>query len=52
MVRQTLTRFAAAAALAGGLAAGGVHAQSDKISRNDDWPMYNRDLAGTRYSPL
>jgi glucose dehydrogenase len=52
MVRQTLTRFAAATALAGGLTAGGVHAQSDKISRNDDWPMYNRDLAGTRYSPL
>jgi glucose dehydrogenase len=26
-------------------------AQPTKI-RDGDWPMYNRDLAGTRYSPL
>jgi quinoprotein glucose dehydrogenase len=26
-------------------------AQPAKI-RDGDWPMYNRDLAGTRYSPL
>ena len=27
--------------------AGSLHAQSPS-----DWPMYNRDLAGTRHSPL
>jgi len=26
-------------------------AQPAKV-RDGDWPMYNRDLAGTRYSPL
>jgi quinoprotein glucose dehydrogenase len=27
-------------------------AQTPKSSPGADWPMYNRDLAGTRYSPL
>jgi quinoprotein glucose dehydrogenase len=53
MTRQPFTRFASAAILAGGLAVAGVHAQSDRIAKSDaDWPMYNRDLGGTRYSPL
>ena len=29
-----------------------VNAQSAKPAPASDWPMYNRDLAGTRYSPL
>ena len=30
-----------------------LHAQSTQTKDNGaDWPMYNRDLAGTRYSPL
>src|SRR5262245_364574 len=33
-----------------GLAVAALAAQSDKSA--NDWPMYNRDLAGTRYSPL
>jgi quinoprotein glucose dehydrogenase len=27
-------------------------AQTPRTNRAADWPMYNRDLAGTRYSPL
>ena len=27
-------------------------AQTPKSNPAADWPMYNRDLAGTRYSPL
>ena len=27
-------------------------AQEPQRSADADWPMYNRDLAGTRYSPL
>src|SRR5436189_4941920 len=27
-------------------------AQSPKSNSSADWPMYNRDLGGTRYSPL
>jgi len=27
-------------------------AQTPKPNAGADWPMYNRDLAGTRYSPL
>src|SRR5215470_13944532 len=27
-------------------------AQTPKSNSSADWPMYNRDLAGTRYSPL
>src|SRR4029453_14050554 len=35
------------------LTAGGILAQSSKSTSGDgEWPMYNRDLAGTRYSPL
>jgi glucose dehydrogenase len=35
------------------LTACGVLAQSSKSTSGDgEWPMYNRDLAGTRYSPL
>src|ERR1041385_8640552 len=29
-----------------------VLAQTPKTNPAADWPMYNRDLAGTRYSPL
>ena len=29
-----------------------VLAQTPKSNPAADWPMYNRDLAGTRYSPL
>jgi quinoprotein glucose dehydrogenase len=29
-----------------------AHAQGDRTGRDGEWPMYNRDLAGTRYSPL
>jgi glucose dehydrogenase len=44
-------RIAVLAALAAGV---GLLAQSNKPSpsADGDWPMYNRDLAGTRYSPL
>src|SRR5436190_11087298 len=27
-------------------------AQTPKTNSGADWPMYNRDLGGTRYSPL
>jgi quinoprotein glucose dehydrogenase len=37
--------------LAAGVFVSGLVAQPPKTS-NADWPMYNRDLAGTRYSPL
>src|SRR6266404_4687490 len=33
------------------LASAAALAQPAKV-RDGDWPMYNRDLAGTRYSPL
>lgn len=51
------TRAAIAAAVAAVLSVLGVlHAQAgrapDVSNRPADWPMYNRDLAGTRYSPL
>jgi quinoprotein glucose dehydrogenase len=43
-------RITVLAALAAGV---GLLAQSSRTSSADgDWPMYNRDLAGTRYSPL
>jgi quinoprotein glucose dehydrogenase len=29
-----------------------LDAQIDQTARDGDWPMYNRDLAGTRFSPL
>jgi glucose dehydrogenase len=29
-----------------------AHAQVGKTANDGEWPMYNRDLAGTRYSPL
>jgi glucose dehydrogenase len=37
---------------AGGALLSSLHAQSGKPAADGDWPMYNRDLAGTRYSPL
>ena len=52
MTGHDAKRLATAAMLAGGLAVAGVHAQSDKTRKDGEWPMYNRDLAGTRYSPL
>jgi quinoprotein glucose dehydrogenase len=36
---------------AGSAMVSGLHAQKTKDNPND-WPMYTRDLAGTRYSPL
>ena len=42
--------WAAAAALPA-VHAQGANAQNAGTSKGD-WPMYNRDLAGTRYSPL
>ena len=39
--------------LAGILVSAGVWAQSgNRRNPAADWPMFNRDLAGTRYSPL
>ncbi|TAJ93987.1 MAG: pyrroloquinoline quinone-dependent dehydrogenase [Gammaproteobacteria bacterium] len=34
------------------LASGGAAAEDQVLDPAADWPMYNRDLAGTRYSPL
>ncbi len=45
MVRSTRVLLAAAVLLPA------IHAQSKK-DNGADWPMFNRDLAGTRYSPL
>ena len=42
---------AAVIAVAAG-AAGGLALQNTPRSADADWPTYNRDLAGTRYSPL
>lgn len=39
-------------ALLGGFLAHAVNAQGTKRDPAADWPTYNRDLAGTRYSPL
>jgi glucose dehydrogenase len=39
-------------ALATALLLPALFAQSPKPQAGADWPMYNRDLAGTRYSPL
>jgi quinoprotein glucose dehydrogenase len=52
MRRDQFRRIGFAALMAGALAFPAVHAQSDKAAKDGDWPMYNRDLAGTRYSPL
>ncbi|MCY4661294.1 MAG: PQQ-binding-like beta-propeller repeat protein [Acidobacteria bacterium] len=41
-----------AAVLAGSMMAASVVAQEAARSPDADWPTYNRDLAGTRYSPL
>src|SRR6187455_854040 len=35
-----------------GLGVAGVAQQNAKRNPDADWPTYNRDLAGTRYSPL
>ena len=52
MRRDRVTRIGFAALMAVGLAFPAVHAQSDKAAKDGEWPMYNRDLAGTQYSPL
>jgi glucose dehydrogenase len=52
MRRDQIIRIGFVALIAVGLALTGLHAQSDKAARDGEWPMYNRDLAGTRYSPL
>ncbi len=39
-------------ALGAGLLLPALFAQSAGLQAAGDWPMYNRDLAGTRYSPL
>src|SRR5436189_4738797 len=44
-----LCTLAALAVAAGNI---GAPQQSAKRSPDADWPTYNRDLAGTRYSPL
>ena len=46
-----LLTFAAVIAVAAG-SAGGFALQNAPRSADADWPTYNRDLAGTRYSPL
>ena len=52
MRRSHLFVFAAAGLLAvGSASAQNAKAGSSKVSAGE-WPMYNRDLAGTRYSPL
>lgn len=52
MARRRLRRFGwALFAVVGGMLVV-VHAQGDRPGKDADWPMYNRDLAGTRYSPL
>src|SRR5436190_20629585 len=46
-------RWGSAALPAAVLAIAVAHAQSDRAAAPAaDWPMYNRDLGGTRYSPL
>jgi quinoprotein glucose dehydrogenase len=45
-------RFSGTAVLAGGAALALLVAPATKAQTASDWPMYNRDLAGTRYSPL
>ena len=45
-----LTRIASALILMAGPAM--LHAQQDERGPAADWPMYHRDLSGTRYSPL
>ena len=52
MARSCSIRLASSAMLAGTLVMAGLQAQGDKAAKDGDWPMYNRDLAGTRYSPL
>src|SRR6266850_237867 len=44
--------FIAAGAFLGLLAIGGVAQKTTGRSPDADWPMFNRDLAGTRFSPL
>src|SRR4051812_26531178 len=55
MALHPLTRVPAALLVAVGLIAG-LRAQTGRAMLSSapsaDWPMYNRDLAGTRYSPL
>jgi glucose dehydrogenase len=52
-MRYRLIVFAASTAVFACLSLPAAQAQSTAKSQNDaDWPMYNRDLAGTRYSPL
>jgi len=41
-----------ACALLGAFVVHGIDAQGNKHDPAADWPTYNRDLAGTRYSPL
>ena len=46
-------RLGSAFVLAAAAALASLHAQVDPARpAAADWPMYNRDLAGTRYSPL
>ncbi len=46
------SRYAPAALALSLLAAGSAHAQGVERAADADWPMYHRDLAGTRFSPL
>jgi glucose dehydrogenase len=45
-------RFSGIAVLAGGAVLAMLLVPAMKAQTAGDWPMYNRDLAGTRYSPL
>src|SRR5580765_1292324 len=44
--------LSAAAVLAVAVGSAGLAVQNTPRSADADWPTYNRDLAGTRYSPL
>jgi glucose dehydrogenase len=53
MTQDSATRHVVPAiALTAVLALPAAHAQVGKAANDGEWPMYNRDLAGTRYSPL
>src|SRR3954463_14171815 len=53
MIRSRLTMIICTAVLVALAAcAAGLALQNAPRSTDADWPTYNRDLAGTRYSPL
>src|SRR5215470_8910225 len=52
LARPPAGQRGAAGGQRGAAARGNAPAPQASASRPEDWPMYNRDLAGTRYSPL